>query len=106
MKFSSMKVNFTQFFGWVILVACAMLPRSAMAHTYKGEGRIPTMAENGYFYSDSEKKQPINVEGVVTDQDGEVLIGVNIQVKGTTQGTSTEDRKSTRLNSSHVASSY
>src|SRR5690625_3836422 len=85
-----MKVNFTQIFGWVILVACAMLPRSAMAHTYKGEGRIPTMAENGYFYSDSEKKQPINVEGVVTDQDGEVLIGVNIQVKGTTQGTSTE----------------
>lgn len=85
-----MKVNFTQIFGWVILVACAMLPRSAMAHTYKGEGRIPTMAEEGYSLFGFKDKQPINVEGVVTDQDGEVLIGVNIQVKGTNQGTSTD----------------
>ncbi len=31
----------------------------------------------------------INISGKVTDQDGEALIGVNIQIKGTTQGTST-----------------
>src|SRR5690625_2571649 len=68
----------------------AMIARRAMANTYKVEGRIPTMAENGCFYSYSDKKPPINVEGVVTAQDGEVLIGVNIQVKGTTQGTSTD----------------
>src|SRR5690606_29720270 len=30
------------------------------------------------------------VSGTVTDQDGEPLTGVNIQVKGTTQGTSTD----------------
>lgn len=32
----------------------------------------------------------INIEGVVTDADGEPLVGVNIQVKGTDQGTSTD----------------
>ena len=32
----------------------------------------------------------INVSGVVKDQDGEPLIGVNIQVKGSGQGTSTD----------------
>src|SRR5690606_23776600 len=31
-----------------------------------------------------------SIEGTVTDQDGEPLIGVNIQVKGTNQGTSTD----------------
>src|SRR5690625_4046858 len=63
----------------------------------------------------------ITVEGTVVDHDGEPLIGVNIQVKGTNKGTATDfdgrfaledveqdavDRKSTRLNSSHVAISY
>lgn len=32
----------------------------------------------------------ISVEGTVTDQNGEPLIGVNIQVKGTSKGTSTD----------------
>ena len=36
------------------------------------------------------KKLAINVSGRVTDQAGEPLIGVNIQVKGTNQGTSTD----------------
>lgn len=31
-----------------------------------------------------------NVEGLVSDQDGEPLIGVNVQVKGTTKGTATD----------------
>src|SRR5690625_747889 len=63
----------------------------------------------------------LTVEGTVIDHDGEPLIGVNIQVKGSTKGTATDfdgrfaledveqdavDRKSTRLNSSHVAISY
>src|SRR5690625_5562214 len=64
----------------------------------------------------------ISIDGVVRDADEESLIGVNVQVKGTTKGTSTDieghyrlenveedavlDRKSTRLNSSHVAISY
>lgn len=33
---------------------------------------------------------PINVEGQVTDQNGEPLIGVNVQVKGTNKGTATD----------------
>ena len=37
-----------------------------------------------------EKVLPIDVTGTVTDQDGEVLIGVNIQVQGTETGTSTD----------------
>src|SRR5690606_16680508 len=32
----------------------------------------------------------INISGTVTDQNGEALIGVNIQVKGTTKGTITD----------------
>src|SRR5690625_512866 len=32
----------------------------------------------------------INVSGTVTDQEGEALIGVNVQVKGTTKGTATD----------------
>src|SRR5690625_1034085 len=52
-----------------------------------------------------EKKEaaPLDlIRGTVTDgQTGETLPGVNIMVKGTTI-----DRKSTRLNSSHVAISY
>src|SRR5699024_1947209 len=31
-----------------------------------------------------------NVEGVLKDQDGEPLIGVNVQIKGTTKGTATD----------------
>ena len=33
---------------------------------------------------------PITVTGTVVDQDGETLIGVNVQVKGTNKGTSTD----------------
>lgn len=33
---------------------------------------------------------PATIEGIVTDQNGEPLIGVNIQVKGTSKGTSTD----------------
>lgn len=33
---------------------------------------------------------PITINGTVTDQNGEALIGVNVQVKGTTKGTSTD----------------
>src|SRR5690625_2589626 len=33
---------------------------------------------------------PITVNGIVTDQDGEPLIGVNIQVKGSDKGTATD----------------
>lgn len=36
------------------------------------------------------KPLEINITGKVTDQDGEPLIGVNIQVKGTTKGTVTD----------------
>src|SRR5690606_40155300 len=33
---------------------------------------------------------PIEITGIVTDEEGEPLIGVNIQVKGTNTGTTTE----------------
>src|SRR5690625_1369387 len=36
------------------------------------------------------KIPPLNVSGTVTDQDGEPLIGVNVQVKGTSHGTATD----------------
>src|SRR5690606_18129606 len=36
------------------------------------------------------KRLVINVQGTVTDQEGEPLIGVNVVVKGTNQGTATD----------------
>src|SRR5690606_32303641 len=33
---------------------------------------------------------PVTITGQVTDSEGETLIGVNVQVKGTTQGTATD----------------
>lgn len=36
------------------------------------------------------KIPPLNVSGMVTDEDGEALIGVNVQVKGTSHGTATD----------------
>lgn len=36
------------------------------------------------------QKPPLTVSGTVTDETGEALIGVNIQVKGTTKGTATD----------------
>src|SRR5690625_5709903 len=61
----------------------------------------------GFWPSDSMAESlqvtAASIEGVVKDQSGVPLIGVNIQIKGTSKGT---DRKSTRLNSSHVAISY
>src|SRR5690625_623898 len=36
------------------------------------------------------KIPPLNVSGTVTDQDGEPLIGVNVQGKGTSHGTATD----------------
>src|SRR5690625_5961377 len=67
-------------------------------------------------YSPDVDFQQITISGTVTDiRTGEPLPGANILVEGTTIGTSadlqgfyeiSEDRKSTRLNSSHVAISY
>ena len=38
---------------------------------------------------------------VISEEDGQPVVGASVLVKGTTLGTITEDRKSTRLNSSH-----
>src|SRR5690625_131637 len=48
----------------------------------------------GFWPSDSMAESlqvtAASIEGVVKDQSGEPLIGVNIQVKGTSKGTSTD----------------
>lgn len=42
------------------------------------------------FYEEDSFEIPIDVQGVVTDVDGAPLIGVNVLVKGTSKGTSTD----------------
>ena len=51
---------------------------------------VPVLVKSLPQHLLSDKEFVIDIEGIVTDQDGEALIGVNIQVKGTTQGTSTD----------------
>src|SRR5690606_35609885 len=57
---------------------------AGILHAYTG-----TMTDKDY-YSNSGIIAPINISGNVTDESGEPLIGVNIQVKGTNQGTATD----------------
>lgn len=71
-----MKYRFTLFYG----TACMLL--FMMPHWVLAEKLDAHFI--GFQYA------AINIEGVVTDADGEPLVGVNIQVKGTDQGTSTD----------------
>lgn len=50
---------------------------------------ILMMLVSTFFMSNALLAQS-NVEGLVTDKEGEALIGVNVQVKGTTNGTATD----------------
>src|SRR5690606_36239056 len=46
---------------------------------------------NVYFTVDHKLRDlPVNISGSVTDQEGMPLIGVNVQIKGTSQGTATD----------------
>lgn len=49
-----------------------------------------TRLENRPLLPNQIKSIAFNIEGIVTDSDGEPLIGVNIQVKGTTKGATTD----------------
>lgn len=61
-------------------------------------GPTIVLSENGSDYNPtntsgekiSKDQLAISVSGTVTDAEGETLIGVNVQVKGTTVGTSTD----------------
>src|SRR5690625_2478266 len=66
---------------------------------------IPRLSSK--LFSREIQRIAFTVEGKVVDQDGEALIGVNIQVKGSNKGTATRSEEHTsELNSSHVAISY
>lgn len=57
----------------------------------KGQANPPDLEAESIFDSESaEKAVQITVEGQVVDQNGEPLIGVNVLVKGTAKGTSTD----------------
>lgn len=65
-------------------IVCTVLTTQAFAHTNSTELSKSSTEQN---FNDQE----IQVSGVVSDaEDGEVLIGVNITVKGTTIGTATD----------------
>src|SRR5690625_4995543 len=49
-------------------------------------GRLSTLSAKDLYY----KRFVFSVSGTIMDQDGEPLIGVNIQVKGSNKGTSTD----------------
>ncbi len=51
-----------------------------------------TLSEEAHYFSShkNEHAVAITISGLVTDQEGEPLIGVNIQVKDTNKGTSTD----------------
>src|SRR5690625_1308599 len=49
-------------------------------------GRLSTLSAKDLYY----KRFVFSVSGTIMDQDGEPLIGVNIQIKGSNKGTSTD----------------
>src|SRR5690606_26458355 len=71
----------TSCFYWIGMVVCllsvgGLIPAHAAADSYPASVGIQTIS--------------IDVSGNVTDASGEPLIGVNIQVKGSNQGTATD----------------
>src|SRR5680860_1923059 len=54
--------------------------------------RKANMSTSSFYEVDNSNENAISitVSGIVTDQMGELLIGVNVQVKGTNSGTSTD----------------
>lgn len=57
----------------------------------------PVLPQNGPRESSMETSQDIQITGRVVDEKGEGLPGVNIQIKSTTRGTTTDERGNYRL---------
>lgn len=83
LKFTTMRKKAT-FSRWIVLMLCfGLFPVVSKAETKKTDS---------FIYSDSELSSfdLIQIEGTVTDQSGQPLIGVSILIKGSSRGTATD----------------
>ncbi len=78
---------------WMVFTSCN-LAYGDVINWFEGEGIFPdevfSNATETPFLSSMGIPLSVDVTGMVTDQEGEPLIGVNIQIKGTGTGTATD----------------
>src|SRR5690606_1385833 len=78
---------------WMVFTSCN-LAYGDVINRFVGEGIFPdevfSNATETPFLSSVGIPLSVDVTGMVTDQEGEPLIGVNIQIKGTGTGTATD----------------